>query len=196
MSDSRDPPPKRPGTNPGVFRDDDERAAIGREHRTRNPRGVPIVSDGAVITPQDEASSFTPIPPELLAMFDDPRWPEALQAIWEHTANMEMRALQRVGDHADVRRLAETLLEIAGRDGKNGRIGQLRKDVDSVLSRAWWFLTVLVGSAGAAIVKLVIVGQAYGELKTQVRTNREHIQLVESVLFHIPLPAAPAKADP
>jgi hypothetical protein len=150
-------------------------------------------SDGII---RDElGDSFTPVPADLLDLFDDPRWPNALRRIWAHTANVELRAMNRIGTQPDFAALRDKMLELIGREGNNGKIGQLRKDIDGVLSRAWWFLTVCIGGIGAAAVKLIIVGRAYGELETQVRANRDRVGLLEAVLFHLPAPL-PEKAPP
>lgn len=182
--------------DPG-FWSDEQRARVGEPHRKPTANAA---------VPTDVAwDEFTPVQPvlDLITALDVPNDMKVIaRTFWQHTANLEMRVRQRIGKakdltavRAELREHADLLLELAGEGGKNGKIGQLRKDVDSVLSRAWWLVTVLVTAAGGLAVKLIIVGRAYGELEAQVRANRERVGLLEAVLFHLPAPA-PEKAPP
>lgn len=125
-----------------------------------------------------------------------------LHLVWQHTANMELRSRARRdtdGTKALVDRVdgVETaIVDIRGERGNNGKLGALKARVDALMSRAWWLVTVLVGGVGAAAVKLIIVGRAYGELETEVQANKARIQLLERVVFLKSRPAAPEKESP
>jgi hypothetical protein len=192
--------PRRPGSM-----SDADRALAGRRHRTP-AGGVPVE--------HTDADSFTPVT-DLLDMIDDPQLRRIVRLMWEHTANMEMRAQKRVGTEGDVEQLgaAVAVLEgeitrlrnqaatqhsehvalrelairqfadLTGADGKNGKVGTLRERVAKLVERSWWLFTVAVGGLGAAAVKLVIVGRAYGELETQVHSNAARLELLENVVF-------------
>lgn len=176
---------------------DEERASVGRDRRATPARGLEIAD------PRDR-DHHTPVT-DLLALIDglDEITPRQLKQIvrlvWEHTTNVELRSVQRIPDEqttAETRReFRELQLELTGKDGKNGKIGLLREAVDRLMSRAWWFFTVFVGGIGAAAVKLLIVGRAYGELDAQVNSNRARLQLIEQVVFLRSQPAAGAAGE-
>lgn len=177
---------KRPGTM-----SDDERALIGREHRTTPVAGTPIPQE--VPVGEFAEQDFTPVG-DVMARIEQSvvlsdRERMLMRMVWQHTANMEMRSRKR-SDSQDTSILAQRIddlethkTDIVGADGATGQIGHLRKQLDSALGRAWWLVTVLVGGIGAAAVKLIIVGQAYGELKTKVENNARQIQLIERATF-------------
>jgi hypothetical protein len=184
---------------------DADRALVGLKRRTP-AGGVPV--------PSGEADAFTPVT-DILDSIEDPNLRWAIRQVWEHTANMELRAKQRAGNDGDVQKLQATIAQlertiaqlredqersernhvelrehvvrhvadVVGADGKNGKVGTLREKVTKLLDRAWWLATVAIGGLGAAAVKLVIVGRAYGELETKVHANEARLDLVESVVF-------------
>lgn len=152
-----------------------------------------------MVDPDRDRNEITPVT-DILDLIEDPQLRRIVRLIWEHTANSEMRAVQRVPDEQDIARLRSELrelqLELTGKDGTNGKVGVLRGAVEKLLSRAWWFFTVAVGGIGAAAIKLIVVGRAYGELETQCQANTARVQLLEQVVFLKSQPAAAGKVDP
>lgn len=203
MSDERK---KRSGTQ------SDEDRALRELARRRSgntpPAGTPVVNEQVAGGDEWAGQDFTPVGSVFDRIADEmvlsDRERMILRLVWQHTANMEMRGRKR-SDSQDTSLLAKRIddletrvVDMSGADGTNGKIGNLRKSVDGILSKGWWLITVLVGGIGAAAVKLIIVGRAYGELETKVENNTNRIQLIERATFlkSIPLlvdPAPPGK---
>jgi hypothetical protein len=186
---------------------DDERVAVGRDRRSTPARGIQAERDRDQVTPVTDLLDLI----DGLDIIDGPRLKRIVRLIWEHTANVEMRAVQRIPDEQDITKLRadvaaidadlrrefrELQFELMGRDGTNGKIGMLRGAVEKLLSRAWWFFTVAVGGIGAAAIKLIVVGRTYGELEMQCRANTARVQLLEQVVFLKSQPAAAGKVEP
>lgn len=174
MTDER---PKRPGTM-----SDDERALVGLDRRRTPPRGTPV-------QPEDR-DAFTPVT-DLLDLIDDPKLRRIVRMMWEHTANVELRSEERAGKGVDVSALVEDLAalrteaatkfaDIHGASGTNGKLGELRRRVDGLSSKAWWILTAFVGGIGAAAVKLVIVTSAFTEMRDRSLHHRDEIRLLQA----------------
>jgi hypothetical protein len=192
---------KRPGTQ-----SDEDRALA--ELARRRSGNTPV--GGTPTVPTNEFNQgdedFTPVGKvidriEEVMMLDE-RDRMLLRLFWQHTANMEMRSRKR-SDSQDTSALAKRIDElenfrtdVTGADGTNGKIGNLRKQLDSALARAWWLVTVLVGGIGAAAIKLIIVGQAYGELKQSVDNNARQIQLIERATFLKSIPGLTPEKEP
>lgn len=182
---------KRPGTQS----DEDRALQAIRDRRATPATGVPTDE----FNRGDE--DFTPVGKVIdrieEVMVLDERDRLLLRLFWQHTANMEMRSRKR-SDSQDTSILSKRiddaenrLIAISGERGDNGTLGNLRKAVDGILSKSWWLVTALVGGVGAAAIKLVIVGRAYGELETQVKANTSRIQLIENVTFFKSFPKLP-----
>jgi hypothetical protein len=153
--------------------------------------GVPILTE-------DADSDFTPVA-DVLSHIRNPEIREAVAAIWRHTANIEMRSRARHIDDTDAVIIREDLaalradvVDIKGTSGTNGRLGTLSAaivevadKVKTINSRAWWAFTVIVGGIGAAIVKLILVGMAYGEMHTTLDANRVEIAAQRAELVQL-----------
>lgn len=117
---------------------DADRALAGLEQRRREAFGIPIHA-----TP---AEDFTPLPVSIGDFDATPRELELLQVVWLHTANMELRSRARL-DNTEASKLCDDLGELnekfvrfqtdlTGASGTNGKLGNLRKDVDDAKARA------------------------------------------------------------
>ena len=155
---------------------DADRALVGRDRWRTPSHGVPIH------TP--DADDFTPVG-EVMALVDrisDNETRHLIGAIiaktWGHTRNQELRthsAIERtegaqireaLDEHsaADVEhhaKVVQALADIHGVSGQNGKLGELRRRVDALSSKAWWLFTAFIGGLGAAAIKLVIVVRAF-----------------------------------
>lgn len=150
-----------------------------------SPFGVPILAS-------DDAD-FTPVR-NILEMFaaefaDDPRMEALVVALWRHSANQEQRwrELGDVAGHEVVRNelaeIKEAIIVLQGPDGKNGKVGNLRADVDKMNSRAWGLITfVLAGLLGVGAM-LANVGSRFGTVEALANSNAARLGLVENVLF-------------
>lgn len=172
----------------------------------RIPKERPITPSGGVSINEfaESDNDFTPVGQVIErieeVMVLDERDRLLLRLFWQHTANMEMRARKR-SDSQDtsviakqVNELQDWRIDIEGKSGTNGKLGNLRKAVDGILHKGWWLITVLVGGIGAAAVKLIIVGRAYGELETKVENNSSRLKLLERVTF-LKFPGLPVDID-
>lgn len=181
----------------------------GRDRADAPAHGVPIRLSSA--------GAFTPVT-DVLEAIEDPQLRQVAHALWQHTANMELRARARVGDAADVSKLNERvadlemgLVDIRGQSGSNGKLGTIgaaiasvREKVDGISKRAWWLVGLVLGGVGAAAIKLILTGRFVGQLETQVEANAESIhllqtqlQVVQSALINRHRPAPPPeKASP
>jgi hypothetical protein len=184
MSDDRDDdvtPQRRPRSHWG----DEQRAAVGRGRRTP-PQGVAIPQDigeertaPAGLPLPAERDEFTPVG-HILDTITDPQMKRVVRLIWEHSANIEMRSEQRVGS-----------------DALRTELDTVQASVKKLFDRAWWLFTMLVGALGAAAIKLVIIGRAYGDMETEIRALKDRTQLIESVDFlRNRLPAFMPEKDP
>lgn len=214
MPDGRDKP-ARHGTM-----SDDERALIGLERRRAATPvgGVKVVEP--TTAPEDHGQGeawdeFTPVESvrPLLDKIEDPAIRAFAIALWTHTGNVDLRSAHRAGHGVDVggiatevadlrTELTRGLADIHGVSGTNGKLGELRRRVDALSSKAWWVLTAFVGGIGAAAVKLVMVTAAFTEIRDRSLHQRDEIRLLQAqmqtlqsaLLAHDLTPASPEKA--
>lgn len=109
--------------------------------------------------------------------------------------------------------LEELRVDLTGSSGTNGKVGTLRKDVEDVRAtlrelrgRAWGLFMLFAGGLGAAAVKLILVGRAYGALEDQVEAQhaqlalqQTEIQALQALAFAArdrPAPAPGKDTDP
>lgn len=178
---------KRPGTQS----DEDRALAELQRRRAQTPPGGVEVH-----APEDR----TPVT-EVLDLADRMPDPEAREIlrdvaakIWNHTTNQELRhraAIQRteasaIRDALDEHTAADTehhgevmraLADIHGASGQNGKLGELRRRVDSLSKAAWLLVSVAVGGLGAAAIKLVMVVRTFDAV--EARSMHSAAQLLE-----------------
>ncbi len=106
-----------------------------------------------------------------------------------------------------LRELELAIVDIRGESGSNGKLGNLRAELGNVRTaqttlggRFWALAMALLGSIGAAAIKLVLIGRWLGALEAQVEANRaaaaQHateIQALQSIAFSRHAPASPGK---
>lgn len=198
--DDRPTPPDRPGSKRARSHwGDAQRADVGKARRKTPPAGVPrpTTSVEGGITPiqhiLDVIANATMTPEE--------RMNAALRELWQHIANVEMRAREARGDEGDLTKvrheLAELRLDVVARfadlhgvSGDNGKLGKLADAIEHVagrmrtlLNRLWWGFTVMVAALGGAAVKLVMIGKVAGQIEAQVANDTARIQLLEQVVL-------------
>lgn len=146
---------------------------------------------GVPVTIEDRGE-FTPVT-DLLDSIDDPAQRRLFRLIWEHTANQEMRYQKRVDD-SDAAKLRVELdihqneclafkVDLVGKNGNDGRIGELRKAVESSTTFARWLIRFAIGSIVGAAIALVLAGRWVGDVGTRVDTLNERVKLLEGVTF-------------
>ena len=165
-----DDPPKRPGSM-----SDADRALPSLRRRTP-------IHGVAVAVGEFEDEQRTPPPSDIEELIRK-LWPlrhadELLGGLSTQVTRLEGRAdnletlaggLEEIGKHvADDAKthsdIAETLADIHGRSGSNGKLGELKRRVDALSSRAWILLTAFVGALGTALIKVVLVTRAFSAL--------------------------------
>jgi hypothetical protein len=183
---------------------DDARALIGRQQRRTPQGGVRVVVD-----PEEDRGQFTPVT-DLLDRIHDPEVRWSIRMVWEHTANIEMRLAARIdaSDAAqiadDVAKVSTAITDIHGAKGTNGKLGELRRRVDNLSSKAWWLFTAIVGGVGAALVKLVIVVRAFDAVEHKANASADQIKVLQAQVMTLqtaliarsPWPAVPAESSP
>lgn len=202
-----DDKPKRPGT----FQGDIERSLAHRRVQTPS-YGVPIH------TPHPD--DFTPVT-EILSLAD--RIPDAesrelirdiAAKIWQHTANMRMRsdAQYAQSDAAEIEAIRDKLddhetriVDISGAKGDNGKLGETRRGLQSLTSKAWGALAGAVGMLVTIAVLLVKVTRAFDAVEARAEHNTDiavvsnaRILALESALLarrHVPA-VEPGKETP
>lgn len=190
-----DPPSKRAGSM-----SDADRALIGAVYRTP-PGGIRIADveariAEAVMTELDEfpedddPENFTPISNVLdLAASDRER--AMLTALVRKIRNSEMRTRVRVQQteghklRVDVDAAHASILDISGKSGANGKLGELRRRVDVLSTRAWMLLIAAIGSIGAAAVKLVIVTRAFDAVESRTAHNTEQVAVLQAQVLNL-----------
>ena len=186
MTDS----PKRPGTM-----SDDDRANIGREHRRAATPvgGVRVVQSGELSDFDNE--DFTPIT-DILALVETERERERTILLWRHIRNVEMRSRARAGTGVDIaahiaedaevhRELAEKFADVHGVSGNNGKLGELRRRVDALSSKAWWLFTAFVGALGGALIKVVVVTRAFDSVEAKANHAEQQIQILHAQVLNL-----------
>ncbi len=169
--------------------------------------GVPESSVDEFVDPFREITGVTEIIEECEASPDD-----ALQIILRHMTNRDLRFQQALKQRSSeelatrLNQLELQMRDVRGESGSNGKLGNvtalvkiISDDVSKITARAWAVFLILLGGVGAAAIKLVIVGKAYGDLETSVdslnatvdRHQAEILLLRQSRRFN--LPASPEK---
>lgn len=161
------------------FMSDDERAMLGREERRRAitpAQGVPVQSR--------DSDDFTPIG-HIVAQLEERigelshREKLIVQAFGQHTANMEMRGRQRSDSQESatlMRRLdvvEDWIIDIVGKDGRNGKIGTLKERIDKAESRRWWAITFLAGLLVTVIGSAIAFGSWMGSIEADVEMLKQ-----------------------
>lgn len=162
-------PPKRAPTS------DADRALVSRR---RTPHGgIPVVSE--------DRGQFTPVT-DLLDRIHDPEVRWSIRMVWEHTANIEMRLQAQIDasdatklEH-DVGKVASAIVDLRGERGDNGKVGELRRQVAELRSRAWWLFTAFVGGLGAALIKVVVITRAFDAVEARSHTNADQIKVLQA----------------
>lgn len=177
--------PQRPGSMSGEDRE------LEAMKRRRSPAlGVPIL-DAATVAElvelgkveedlEAEADAFddqfTPVA-ELLALAKTADDRNLVIGLWKHSARQELRHRRirnRSSEHQmrkEIDELQARAIDTCGKDGTNGKLGELRRRVDALTSKAWWLFTAFVGGIGAASVKLVIVVRAFDAVEATTQQN-------------------------
>jgi len=119
---------------------------------------------------------FTPVA-EVLALANTARERDLVLALWQHSANQELRfrRQRKLSSEGALRRDTDAntkaITDIHGASGGNGKLGELRRRVDSLSKAAWWFVTAVIGGIGAAAVKLVMVVRAFDAVENTAQHN-------------------------
>lgn len=172
---------KRPGTM-----SDEERALAAMERRRKQTPalGVPVT--------EFDKDDHTPVGTIIERIEDElgdelsARERRIVQAFGRHTANMELRARQRrdTGDTASLERRLDaaerSIVDIAGKNGSNGKVGTLKERVDKAEARRWWAVTFVAGLVVAALSFAFSFGSRIGSLEAEVealkaRRGRAHV---------------------
>lgn len=165
---------------PGVFASDDERALEGKRWQTP-ARGVPIhVPDpedftpvGHVIDTLQQQIALTERERQIVGL--------VLKVSWNHSANQELRAQARHDTldggklREEVDRIDTAITDIRGEKGDNGKLGELRRRVDSLTSLARSIVMLAVGGIGAAAIKLVMVTRAFDAVEAKATHAQDSI---------------------
>ncbi len=179
----------------------DEARALAAGKRARTPGGVPIVDTtiaqnlvelAQIETDlQNEARSewddeFTPIREILELAGRDVVLRNIVAGLWKHSANQELR-FRRQRNYSDEGRMREdvdantaSILDISGKNGSNGKLGEIKRRVDTLTSKAWLVLIAAIGSIGAAAVKLVIVTRAFSDVENRAARSADEIKLLQA----------------
>lgn len=101
---------------------------------------------------------------------------------------------------ARIEALELALVDVRGQSGNNGKLGNLRTAVDAIQgtlknisSRTWGLLVAFLSGIGAGVIKLMLVGRAFGALENQVAADRAaldqqaaQILALQALAFHHP----------
>jgi hypothetical protein len=185
------------------------RAREQREQRSRTHApalGVPIFES-------DPHEDFTPVG-DVLDQIGDPEAKRIVTLLWRHTANIELRARQRLeaSDAGALRRdlgiLCDDLAElrndfgkadvdIRGESGSDGKLGELTREVRGWASRRWWLLTFVAGTIVTVLGAAIVFGRWMGSVETDLATLKARAAARRSAPDPFQLPAeAPAKDTP
>lgn len=144
--------------------------AAAKERARIAAHGVPVM-----LEPDED---FTPVG-QILDKIADPELRDAVTAVWRHSANIELRARERAKD-TDVGCLAErvgaaelAIVDIRGEHGNNGKLGEIRRRVEQMSARRWWFLTAIAGSLLAIGAGVLAAGRWVGAIETDVEVLKE-----------------------
>jgi hypothetical protein len=134
--------------------------------------GVPIVGDDNI--------DFTPVG-QVLEKIDDPNTAQWVRDLWKHTANIEMRSIERARETSNAALAARigdlelAIVDIRGEAGTNGKLGALRERVDKAESRRWWAVTALAGMIVTVLGGAIAVGRWVGSIETDVEVIKERL---------------------
>lgn len=116
--------------------------------------------------------------------------------------------VRECGDHPSIFEHAELMRRVdvaedaiivgIGKDGKNGRGGDLRKDFDKlaadIAEERKWSRRFLLGSALALVAKLLLLAADYSDLRARVRQLEADHRYLRAYIQHVP--AQPAQETP
>lgn len=75
--------------------------------------------------------------------------------------------------------------DLRGQHGDNGKVGELRRRLDTLSSRAWWLLTLAIGSIGAAALKLVAVTTAFNHVAERSAHSADQLRILQAQVLTI-----------
>lgn len=86
----------------------------------------------------------------------------------------------------EIRKLREDMIEgftdLRGRNGDNGKIGEMRRSLDEINRRSWWVLTFIIGCIGGIAIKVFLAGVEYGSIKASLnRLDEKQTELIQRV---------------
>lgn len=157
-------------------------SARSREERERQYRARAYAPALGVPIEHDPNEDFTPVH-DVLGEVGTPEAKRIIEVLWRHTANMELRSVQRheASDAAALRRdldalrgdlceLRTDIVDIRGEDGSNGKLGELGRQVNGWASRRWWLLTFVAGTIVTVLGAAIVFGRWMGSVETDLAT--------------------------
>lgn len=179
---------RRPGSMSGEDRDLE---ALKRRRVATPPHGV-LVAPGVLellgeLTQLEQDldaeadefdEQFTPVK-EVLALAQSTNEQAIVLALWRHTANQELR-FRRTRNRSsegqmrkELDELRDRVVDLSGKDGTNGKVGETRRRVDGLFKGAWWGATLLVGSIGTLVVKVILVVRTFDAVEARAEHNSQ-----------------------
>lgn len=93
----------------------------------------------------------------------------------EHDAEALIEAVSAIREV-----VIEGLTDLRGRNGDNGKVGELRRTVDEINRRSWWAITFLLGCIGGIAIKVFLAGVEYGTIKASLnRLDEKQSELIQ-----------------
>lgn len=87
----------------------------------------------------------------------------------------------------DMHQLREQVIEgftdLRGRNGDNGKIGEVRRNVEAINSRLWWALTFVLGCLGGIGAKVFMSGREVGRIETKIEQLQRDVEDLRSIAF-------------
>jgi hypothetical protein len=87
-----------------------------------------------------------------------------------------------------LRHVEDAILVLSGRDGNNGRVGNLRKDVDSVKGLLKWLGGAVAGSVLTAAVAIYQAGQKEGAKEREAEFLRAEVAALNAEVRELRAP--------
>ncbi|MGN6107225.1 MAG: hypothetical protein ACTHU0_19110 [Kofleriaceae bacterium] len=108
-------------------------------------------------------------------------------------ANQQLTVTERLDSMSgaklrdDVNVLQRHVVNIYGLNGNNGKLGkqaeriaELTKKLDTLASRAWWAVSVVLAGIVGGAAKLIIVGRLAGDIEAKVSAHADSIKLLQA----------------
>lgn len=173
MGDSRD---KRPGTM-----SDEDRALAELERRRR-------VITPAHGVPTDEFDEQPTPPPEDVNLLIRKLWPLRHADNWLTEVSGDIQALKVRAEHleklagglTEIGVVRERVVDISGKSGDNGKLGELKRRVDGLTTRIWSAIGSAVASLGAAAVLIWNTSGDYHDVKAAARAANDQIKILQA----------------